>query len=214
MGNTPSPSYLAGFLAAKAVATPGAPATPAAAPVDPLALLAACARDNQPPGPADALHLRALGCFHEAPLRDAFRLRLILPGGCLRGSQLLGLAAITQEVGGGWLEWNHRGGLDLPSVPVRAVAEAFRRVEALGLTTRDPGLAGDLPRAPAPSHLHTGLPLPSGRLLSVHLRRLAEHLEARGESEVRLVEPGCVLVPPFGPEGGNPAAEEIFSGTV
>ena len=114
-------------------------------PFDAFPRLLVCADTDQPPSAADRFRFQWFGLFYQGPENDAFVLRLRLPGGRLKGFQLLGLADIVQELAGGVVEWNARGGLDLPGIPVRACAEALRRVEAIGLRTR--GTGGDCVQA-------------------------------------------------------------------
>ena len=114
-------------------------------PFDAFPRLLACAGNDQPPSAADRFRFQWFGLFYQGPDHDAFVLRLRLPGGRLKGFQLLGLAEIVQELAGGVVELNARGGLDLPGVPVRASVEVLRRVEAIGLSAR--GTGGDCVQA-------------------------------------------------------------------
>ena len=114
-------------------------------PFDAFPRLLACAGTDQPPSAADRFRFQWFGLFYQGPENDAFVLRLRLPGGRLQGFQLLGLADIVQELAGGVVEFNAQGGLDVPGIPVRAGAEALRRVEAIGLSPR--GTGGDCVRA-------------------------------------------------------------------
>ena len=153
-----SPKYLAGFRAAvgangsvrrNVVPVHGA-ATPDAAPdalsfeervkrelhpLDAFSRLLDCAKTDRPPSADDGFRFRWFGLFYEGPSRDAFRLRLRLPGGRLPCFQLAALAEITQELAGGWLECNPQGGLDIPGIAVRVAVETLRRVNDIGLRT-------------------------------------------------------------------------------
>lgn len=114
-------------------------------PLDAFPQLLECARTDQPPSAADSFRFQWFGLFYQGPEKDAFTLRLRLPGGRLRGFQLSGLAEITQDLAGGWLELNVQGGIDLPSIPVRGAVEALRRAESVGLGAR--GAGGDCVQA-------------------------------------------------------------------
>ena len=114
-------------------------------PFDAFPQLLVCADTDQPPSADDRFRFQWFGLFYQGPENDAFVLRLRLPGGRLKGFQLLGLAEIAQELAGGVVEFNAQGGLDLPGIPVRACAEALRRVEAIGLSPR--GTGGDCVQA-------------------------------------------------------------------
>lgn len=117
----------------------------ALSPFDSFPRLLACATNDQPPSAADRFRFQWFGLFYQGPDHDAFVLRLRLPGGRLQGFQLLGLAEIVQELAGGVVEPNARGGLDLPGIPVRVGVEVLRRVEAIGLRAR--GTGGDCVQA-------------------------------------------------------------------
>ncbi len=178
---TDTPRYLDGFLAAihpaqngtvgepsPVISHPGTNLSPEEQikhrlhPLDSFARLLDCAENDRPPAPDDRFRFQWFGLFYQAPRQDAFVLRLRLPGGRLEAFQLAALADITQQLAGGHLLLNTQGGLDIPSVPIRAAAEILRRVESIGLCARqtggdcvqsvrggeDDGLADDDPRAP------------------------------------------------------------------
>ena len=94
---------------------------------------------NRPPDAEDRLRFQWFGLFYEAPVQDAFRLRLRLPGGRLRPFQLAGLAEITQRFAGGQVVLNAQGGLDLPGVPITSACRILFEVEGIGLSARRTG---------------------------------------------------------------------------
>ena len=72
-------------------------------PLDAFPRLLACADNDQPPSADDRFRFQWFGLFYQGPDHDAFVLRLRLPGGRLRGFQLLGVAEIVQELAGGFV---------------------------------------------------------------------------------------------------------------
>ena len=235
---TDTPRYLDGFLAAvrpghdrvprpEIRAEPAAPILPPAVtvamenlpveeqikrrlhPLDSFTRLLDCAGTNRLPDPGDQFRFRWFGLFYQAPLQDAFLLRLRLPGGRLKAFQLAGLAEITQAHASGQIVLNPQGGLDIPGVPVRAAAEILRAVEGIGLTSRqtggdgvqvvrggeDDGLIADDPRAPfgllvgaleqALMHDRTLADLPRG--CEIIFQRADEPLETGREGEIDTV---------------------------
>ena len=108
-------------------------------PLDSYPRLWECAVANRPPDTDDQFRFRWFGLFYQAPVQDAFTVRLRLPGGRLKPHQLAGLAHITQQHAGGAAVLNAQGGLDLPGVPVAAATEILQGIESIGLSARQTG---------------------------------------------------------------------------
>ncbi len=108
-------------------------------PLDSYARLWECAAANRPPDADDRFRFQWFGLFYQAPVQDAFTLRLRLPGGRLKPWQLAGLADLTQQHASGEVVLNAQGGLDLPGVPVTSATEILRGIESLGLSARQTG---------------------------------------------------------------------------
>ena len=109
------------------------------APLDSYARLWECAVANRPPDADDQFRFQWFGLFYQAPVQDAFTLRLRLPGGRLRPFQLAGLADIAQQHASGAVVLNSQGGLDLPGVPVTSATEILQRIDGIGLSARQTG---------------------------------------------------------------------------
>ncbi len=108
-------------------------------PLDSYARLRECAAANRPPDADDQFRFQWFGLFYQAPVQDAFTLRLRLPGGRLKPFQLAGLADIIQRHASGEVVLNPQGGLDLPGVPITSATEILQRIEGIGLSARQTG---------------------------------------------------------------------------
>jgi len=90
----------------------------------------------------DAEHnyrFRTHGIFYVAPTQDSFMVRLRIPAGELASYQLRGLAAIADDLGGGYSHITTRANLQMREFKPRSVVELLTRVQDLGLTARGAG---------------------------------------------------------------------------
>ncbi len=108
-------------------------------PLDVYLRLLDCVSANRPPDAGDRFRFQWFGLFYQAPERDAFTLRLRLPGGRLKLFQLAGLAEITQRHAGGQVVLNAQSGLDVPGVPLTSAARILHEVESVGFSARRTG---------------------------------------------------------------------------
>lgn len=108
-------------------------------PLESFPRLLECVSANRPPDAEDRRCFQWFGLFYEAPVQDAFRLRLRLPGGRLRPFQLVGLAEATQKFAGGQIVLNARGGLDVPGVPITAACQILAETRNIGLSSHRSG---------------------------------------------------------------------------
>ena len=108
-------------------------------PLDSFPRVLACGSANWPPDPDDRFRFQWFGLFYQAPEQDAFTLRLRLPGGRIKPFQLAGLSAITQRHASGQVLLNFQGGLDIPGLPIKSVAEVLEQVEGIGFSSLHTG---------------------------------------------------------------------------
>lgn len=108
-------------------------------PLDSFVRLLDCAAENRPPEADDRFRFQWFGLFYQAPERDAFTLRLRLPGGRVKPWQLVGLADLTQRHASGHVLCNDQGGLDVPGVPITSAIDALIHAEGIGFNPRRTG---------------------------------------------------------------------------
>ncbi|WP_298261501.1 NirA family protein, partial [Bradyrhizobium sp.] len=94
---------------------------------------------NAPPSPADNFRWRYYGLFYVAPAQDAFMCRVRIPGGLLNAFQLRGLAAIADDLGGGYADITTRANVQIREIPAGQAAEMLLRLSEIGLTSRGAG---------------------------------------------------------------------------
>lgn len=79
------------------------------------------------------------GLFYVAPAQDSFMCRLRIPGGILNAHQLRGVAAIADELAGGYADITTRANLQLREIPAPHAPEMLLRLSEIGLTSRGAG---------------------------------------------------------------------------
>jgi ferredoxin-nitrite reductase len=79
------------------------------------------------------------GLFYVAPAQDAFMCRLRIPGGILNAPQARGIAAIADDLAGGYADITTRANLQFREIPAANAPEILLRLSELGLTSRGSG---------------------------------------------------------------------------
>ena len=79
------------------------------------------------------------GLFHVAPAQDSFMCRLRIPGGIMTAAQLHGVAAIAEQLGGGYADITTRANLQIREIPAGGAPEVLMRLAEIGLTSRGAG---------------------------------------------------------------------------
>jgi ferredoxin-nitrite reductase len=79
------------------------------------------------------------GLFYVAPAQDAFMCRLRIPNGILSAHQLRGVAAIADDLAGGYADITTRANLQLREIPAANAPEVLLRLSEIGLTSRGSG---------------------------------------------------------------------------
>jgi ferredoxin-nitrite reductase len=79
------------------------------------------------------------GLFYVAPAQDAFMCRLRIPGGIISAHQMRGVAAIADDLAGGYADITTRANLQLREIPARHAPEMLLRLSEIGLTSRGAG---------------------------------------------------------------------------
>jgi ferredoxin-nitrite reductase len=79
------------------------------------------------------------GLFYVAPAQDAFMCRLRIPGGILNAHQMRGIAAIADDLAGGYADITTRANLQLREIPAANAPEMLLRLAEIGLTSRGAG---------------------------------------------------------------------------
>jgi ferredoxin-nitrite reductase len=79
------------------------------------------------------------GLFYVAPAQDAFMCRLRIPGGILNAHQMRGVAAIADDLAGGYADITTRANLQLREIPAANAPEVLLRLAEIGLTSRGAG---------------------------------------------------------------------------
>ncbi len=79
------------------------------------------------------------GLFYVGPTQDSFMCRLRIPGGILAGFQLRGLADMTDELAGPYLDCTTRSNLQFREIPAANGPKLLVRLQELGMTARGSG---------------------------------------------------------------------------
>jgi ferredoxin-nitrite reductase len=79
------------------------------------------------------------GLFYVAPAQNAFMCRLRIPGGILTAHQMRGVAAIADDLAGGYADVTTRANLQLREIPPHHAPEVLLRLSEIGLTSRGAG---------------------------------------------------------------------------
>ncbi|MEM9643627.1 MAG: NirA family protein [Planctomycetota bacterium] len=91
---------------------------------------------NEFPKGTDVFLHKFHGMFHVAPAQDSYMMRLRIPGGLIRGWQLIGMGDLADRSAGGYVDVTTRANLQLREIPAdgaRSVLYGVRELEMLSL---------------------------------------------------------------------------------
>ncbi len=108
-------------------------------PLDRFDEIAALAAAGKFPRGTDIFLTKFHGLFYVAPAQDAFMCRLRIPGGVISSHQLRGVAAIADDLAGGYADITTRANLQLREIPAANAPEVLLRLSEIGLTSRGAG---------------------------------------------------------------------------
>ena len=108
-------------------------------PLDRFDEIAATAAARKFPKGLDVFLTKFHGLFYVAPAQDAFMCRLRIPGGILTACQMRGIAAIADELAGGYADITTRANLQVREIPAINAPEILLRLSEIGLTSRGAG---------------------------------------------------------------------------
>ncbi len=108
-------------------------------PLDRLDEISALAAEGKFPKGLDVFLTKFHGLFYVAPAQNAFMCRLRIPGGILTAHQFRGVAAIADDLAGGYADITTRANLQLREIPAANPPEVLFRLSEIGLTSRGSG---------------------------------------------------------------------------
>ena len=108
-------------------------------PLDRFGEISALAEAGKFPKGTDVFLTKFHGLFYVAPAQNSFMCRLRMPGGILNSLQVRGIAAIAEELGGGFTDVTTRANLQIREIGAAAAPEVLTRLADLGLTSRGSG---------------------------------------------------------------------------
>jgi ferredoxin-nitrite reductase len=108
-------------------------------PLDRLDEISALAAEGKFPKGLDVFLTKFHGLFYVAPAQNAFMCRLRIPGGILNAYQFRGIAAIADDLAGGYADITTRANLQLREIPAANPPEVLFRLSEIGLTSRGSG---------------------------------------------------------------------------
>jgi ferredoxin-nitrite reductase len=108
-------------------------------PLDRFEEISALAAAGKFPRGTDIFLTKFHGLFYVAPAQDAFMCRLRIPGGIISSHQLRGVAAIADDLAGGYADITTRANLQLREIAASHAPEVLLRLAEIGLTSRGAG---------------------------------------------------------------------------
>ena len=108
-------------------------------PLDRFGEISALAAENKFPKGTDVFLTKYHGLFYVAPAQNSFMCRLRMPGGILNTLQFRGVAAIADELGGGYADVTTRANLQVREIGAAHAPEVLTRLADIGLTSRGSG---------------------------------------------------------------------------
>ena len=108
-------------------------------PLDRFGEISALAAEGKFPKGTDVFLTKYKGLFFVAPAQNSFMCRLRIPGGILSAAQFRGVAAIAEELGGGFADVTTRANLQIREIGAAAAPEVLTRLVDLGLTSQGAG---------------------------------------------------------------------------
>lgn len=91
------------------------------------------------PGSDDMFRYKFHGLFHVKPAQDSFMLRTRVAGCALKSHQLVGLAEIAEDWGGGYLDLTTRGNTQIREIMPKDTVATLIKLDELGLTAKGSG---------------------------------------------------------------------------
>lgn len=91
------------------------------------------------PASDDMFRYKFYGLFHVAPAQDSFMLRCRVAGCALKSHQLIGLAEIAEEFGGGYTDLTTRGNFQIREIMPKDTISTLMKLDDLGLTSKGAG---------------------------------------------------------------------------
>ena len=91
------------------------------------------------PKGTDIFLSKFFGLFYAAPAQNAYMCRLRMPGGILTAHQCRGVAAIAEDLGGGYADITTRANLQIREIGPDKPPEVLMRLAEIGLTSRGAG---------------------------------------------------------------------------
>jgi ferredoxin-nitrite reductase len=101
--------------------------------------IAANAAKGEFPKGTDVFLYKFHGLFHVAPAQDSFMVRLRIPNGILDAHKLRAVAAIAEDLGGGYAHVTTRANLQVREIGARHARAVLERLADAGLTSRGAG---------------------------------------------------------------------------
>jgi ferredoxin-nitrite reductase len=98
------------------------------------------AEQNKTPDEADTFRFRYHGLFYVAPAQNSIMLRCRIPGGELTSLQMIALADIAEEWGGGYADVTTRSNIQIREIAPRNLINVLTRLQEVGLTARGSGV--------------------------------------------------------------------------
>ena len=123
-------------------------------PLDRLDEISALAAEGKFPKGLDVFLTKFHGLFYVAPAQNAFMCRLRIPGGILTAHQFRGVAAIADDLAGGYADITTRANLQLREIPAANPPEMLFRLSEIGLTSRGSGRGQRAQRHRQPDRRH------------------------------------------------------------
>ncbi len=98
--------------------------------------ITALAAEGKFPKGTDVFLTKYKGLFFVAPAQNSFMCRLRMPGGILNTLQFRGVAAIADDLGGGYADVTTRANLQIREIGAAAAPEVLTRLVDIGLTSQ------------------------------------------------------------------------------
>jgi ferredoxin-nitrite reductase len=108
-------------------------------PLDRFDEISATAAGGKFPKGLDVFLTKFHGLFYVAPAQNAFMCRLRIPGGILNAHQMRAIAAMADDLAGGYADVTTRANLQLREIPAANAPEMLLRLSEIGLTSRGSG---------------------------------------------------------------------------
>lgn len=101
--------------------------------------IAADSEAGQFPTGGDVFRYKFHGLFHVTPAQDSFMLRCRIAGCALKSHQMIGLAEIAQDWGGGYADVTTRGNFQVREIMPPNTVSVLNKLVDIGLTARGSG---------------------------------------------------------------------------